>query len=89
MMIGNDLFVFSSSQFMFQLKCECILLLVEFTNSPESCAESSALPLSNNNYNKKIHIHITVISLQEANDSSHDWYKKMYNTIHKVSDGGE
>lgn len=32
---------------------------------------------------------INHIYLQEANNSQHDWYKKVYNTIHKVSDGGE
>lgn len=30
------------------------------------------------------------IFFQEANEGNqHDWYKKMYNTIHKVSDGGK
>lgn len=30
------------------------------------------------------------ILLQEVDESNqHDWYKKMYNTIHKVSDGGK
>ncbi|XP_055320591.1 sorbin and SH3 domain-containing protein 1 isoform X24 [Sitodiplosis mosellana] len=30
---------------------------------------------------------VEVTSRSEANDSQHEWYKKMYNTIHKVSDG--
>lgn len=30
------------------------------------------------------------ILFQEVNEGNqHDWYKKMYNTIHKVSDGGK
>lgn len=30
------------------------------------------------------------ILFQEVNEGNqHEWYKKMYNTIHKVSDGGK
>lgn len=41
-------------------------------------------------YRIQIHSFVFFSCLQQAEDGNqHEWYKKMYNTIHKVHEGGE